>query len=231
MSSPKILAIDDEQDILNIISDILREEEMEVFSVSNEKGALDYLKENKVDLVLLDLKLGEDNGFDLLKTIREMQFDMPIIILSAKKKTHHKVLGLGIGADDYLTKPFDESELIARVNAHLRRYKSANNRITTANGYLSIDCLKIDLNSYKFYKNDKEIELSARAIKIMQYFMENPGRVFTKEQIYQNAWDNNYFDENTVMVYISNLRKKIEDRPDKPEFIKTVWGIGYKFMS
>jgi DNA-binding response OmpR family regulator len=232
MANEKILIVDDDDSLREIIAAAITMEGMKAEQATSGKQALLAVKKNHYDLVLLDLMLGDTDGFDILKEIRNDYPYIPVLILSARKESYNKVLGLGIGADDYVTKPFCNEELIARIKAIIRRTRALTNDAAkkTRVQYLEQDCLKLDLYSYKLVKRDSVIKLSGRNFRLLKLFMENPGRVFTKEQIYKNAWDDNYFDENTLMVYISKLRKDIEDDPENPYFIKTVWGIGYKFL-
>lgn len=230
MTKATILIIEDDPDIRGLLVDILRDEEVRILTASNEEQGMSGITENKVDLVLLDLVLGNDDGLEVLKKIRAMSFDMPIIIVSSKNRMHSKVLGLGLGADDYITKPFDESELVARINAHLRRYRNSKPAAQGKEESITVDALRLDLKSFKVYKNEKEVHLSLRCIKILRLFMENPNRVFSKEQIYHSAWDDTFYDDNTIMVYISELRKKIESDSDRHKYIQTIRGLGYKFV-
>lgn len=230
MANEKILIVDDDENIIGLIVSLLKEENMEIKETCKGKEALPLLLENEFDLLILDLMLGDVDGFEVLKEIRNNFPYLPVLILSARKEIYNKILGLGLGADDYITKPFVREELVARIKANIRRCKILRNVPNKNQLQLIHETLKLDLKEYKLYKNDKEIKLSSRHIKLLKFFMENPKQVFSKEQIYRNVWEDNLYDDNTVMVYIRNLRKIIEDDPDNPYFIKTVWGIGYKFL-
>ncbi len=169
------------------------------------------------------------DGLEVLKKIRSDNQFIHVIILSAREEDYDKVLGLGLGADDYITKPFIPGELIARVKAQLRRHSLSRAADNADTDILRSGAFELDMKSYIIKKNDKILDLSAKEIKLLSFFMRNPERVFTKKQIYENVWEDNYFDDNSLMVYIRHLREKIEDNPNDPEYLVTVWGIGYKF--
>lgn len=229
MSKEKILVVDDDIEIRELIVKYLKKEDMNITQAENGYEALDLIVNNNFDLVILDIMMDGIDGFEVLKQIRSKNDYLHVIILSAREEDYDKVLGLGLGADDYVTKPFSPSELIARIKSQLRRVKMSSNNSIEEVKIISSGIFKIDLNSYKITKEDKILELSAKEINLFKFFVENPERVFTKKQIYENVWEDGYFDENTVTVYIRHLREKIEDNPNKPEFITTVWGIGYKY--
>ncbi len=229
MYKEKILVVDDEEEIRELISKYLQKENMDIIQAENGEKALQLIKKNEFDLVILDIMMEGIDGFEVLKKIRNDNQYLHVIILSAREEDYDKVLGLGLGADDYMTKPFNPNELIARVRSQLRRSKISKDKFSGKNDIIDSGSFKVDLKSYKVLKNGKELDLSAREFKLLKFFIENPDRVFTKQQVYNNVWEDGYFDENTLMVYISHLREKIEDNPNKPIFIKTVWGIGYKY--
>ncbi|RPJ05283.1 MAG: DNA-binding response regulator, partial [Spirochaetaceae bacterium] len=191
--------------------------------------ALMLFQREKYDLVILDLMMAGMDGFAVLKSIREKNQDLRVIIISAREEDYDKVLGFGLGADDYITKPFSPSELVARVKSQMRRMKITRESKGQDYDVIVSGPLKLDQKSFKAYSGDAEIALSHREFRLLRLFMENPGRVFTKQQIYAAAWDDEYFDENTLMVYISHLRDKIENDPGKPGLITTVRGIGYRY--
>lgn len=228
MANERILLVDDDDELRKAVCSCLELENMKVTQLDNGYDVMNILQRNSFDLVILDLVLKDLDGFEILKDIRHRFETLPVIVLSAKKTLNNKVLGLGLGADDYITKPFCEDELIARIKSHIRRVICIHNSIQLEKKFLYYDSLKLDVNSFKLHKNDKEIKLNARLFKLVRYFMENPDRVISKRQIYEHVWDDAYYDENTIMVYIRNLRKLIEDNPDKPSYIHTVWGMGYK---
>ena len=229
MVKEKILVVDDEEEIRELITKYLQKENMEITEAESGEKALQLIKKKEFDLVILDIMMEGIDGFEVLKQIRKDNQLLHVIILSAREEDYDKVLGLGLGADDYMTKPFSPSELIARVKTQIRRSKMIKDKFASSGDLITSGCFTINLKSYKATKNEKELDLSARELKLLKFFIENPDRVFTKQQIYENVWDDSYFDENSLMVYISHLREKIEDNPNKPVFIKTVWGIGYKY--
>ncbi len=229
MYKEKILVVDDEEEIRELISKYLQKENMDITQAENGEKALQLFKKNEFDLIILDIMMEGIDGFEVLKKIRTDNQFLHVIILSAREEDYDKVLGLGLGADDYMTKPFSPNELIARVRSQLRRSKISKDKFSGKNDIIDSGCFKVDLKSYKVLKNGIELDLSTREFKLFKFFIENPDRVFTKQQVYNNVWEDGYFDENTLMVYISHLREKIEDNPNKPIFIKTVWGIGYKY--
>jgi DNA-binding response OmpR family regulator len=229
MSREKILVVDDDPEIRELISKYLKKEEFNVTETSDGYKALQLLKNTTFDLIILDIMMEGIDGFEVLRRIRSDNDNIHVIMLSAREEDHDKVLGLGLGADDYITKPFSPQELIARIKSHLRRNNiSITNKINQAI-IIEAGIFKIDTSSYNVTKSDKLLELSAKEMNLLKFFMENTNRVFTKKQIYENVWKDNYFDENSLSVYIRHLREKIEDNPNEPTHIITVWGIGYKF--
>ncbi len=221
-----ILIADDEKDILNLIKISLVENGYTAFTAQNGKEAWDILTTQEVHLAVLDVMMPVMDGFNLLRKIREHS-TIPVIFLTARIDDMDKVLGLG--ADDYIAKPFSVAELMARVGAQLRRnneYLSPKEKAATTIVYGN---LSIDTDKCCAFKNGELIELGAKEYKLLLYFMEHPERFFTKRQLYHAVWDEElYFDDNTVMVHISRIRSRIEDDPQKPKYLKTIRGIGYK---
>lgn len=196
--------------------------------VYNGKNTLSFLKNDDIDLVILDVMLPEIDGFTVLKQIRAIT-NIPVLMLSAKSDEMNKVLGLKTGADDYLTKPFGLSELIARVENLFRRCDPQKPN-TETNTIFSFKGLQIDKEKCIVLKASVALSLTSKEYKLLCFLAENPQKVFTKKQIYNNVWEDNFmYDDNTIMALISRLRKKIEDNPDSPQYIQTVWGIGYRF--
>jgi DNA-binding response OmpR family regulator len=224
-----ILIADDENDIRNLVKISLEENGYTVLTAKNGKEAWDILAAQDVHLAILDVMMPVMDGFNLLRKIREHS-TIPVIFLTARADDMDKVLGLGLGADDYIAKPFSIAELVARVGAQLRR----NNEYLSPKEKSSADIitygnLSIDKEKCCAFKDGKPIELSAKEYKLLLHFLENPGKVFTKRQLYHAVWDEEYyFDDNTVMVHISRIRDRIEDDPQKPKYLKTIRGIGYK---
>lgn len=222
-----ILIADDEIDIRNLIKISLEESGYTVLTAENGKQAWDIISTRDVGLAILDVMMPVMDGFNLLRKIRENS-TIPVIFLTARTDDMDKVLGLGLGADDYISKPFSISELIARVGAQLRR----NNEYLTPKekpDAIVYGNLSVDKGKCCAFKGGVPIELGAKEYKLLLHFMENPERVFTKRQLYRAVWDEDYYyDDNTVMVHISRLRGRVEDDPQKPRYLKTIRGIGYK---
>lgn len=224
----KILIADDEADIRNLIKINLEENGYTVLSAQNGKEALDLLLSEDIHLAILDVMMPIMDGFNLLRKIREYN-TIPVIMLTARTDDMDKVLGLGLGADDYLSKPFSVSELIARVGAQLRRSNEYLTPIEKSVTTVTYGNLSMDREKCCAFKDGKPIELGAKEYKLLLYFVENPERVFTKRQLYHAVWEEDfYYDDNTIMVHISRIRSRIEDDPQKPKYLKTIRGIGYK---
>lgn len=223
-----ILIADDEQDILNLISTCLEENGYKTVTVQNGKEACEKFFSQHFDLVILDVMMPVLDGFNALRKIRESS-TVPVILLTARVDDMDKVLGLGLGADDYISKPFSIAELVARVKAQMRRsgeYSLSKDKPTSVITYGEIT---IDKEKCCAHKNGVPMELGAKEFKLLLHFMENPERVFTKRQLYGAVWeDDYYYDDNTIMVHISRLRNRIEDEPQNPKYLKTIRGIGYK---
>lgn len=224
----KILIVDDEKEIRDLIEIYLRNEGYEVEKAATGLEAIKFVEERNVDLIILDIMMPVVNGIDACIKIRE-QHNIPIIMLSAKVEDIDKILGLSVGADDYLAKPFNPLELIARVKAQLRRFTKLNTA-QTSNKILEEGLLKMNLETGKVFKSNIEINLTPTEFSILKLLWVNKGMVFKIETIYERVWEQEYFDNNnTVMVHIRKLREKIEDNPRIPDYIFTVWGVGYKF--
>ncbi|OMH24453.1 response regulator transcription factor [Bacillus thuringiensis] len=225
-----ILIVDDDKDIIDLLKLFLEMENFFVIEASNGEVALKCLEENHIDLAIVDIMMPKMDGYQLIKKIREtLQF--PILILSAKSQEVDKIIGLGIGADDFITKPFSALEIIARVQAHLRRsYEFNDKAVEDKEKQIHMGDLVLDHHSCTLYKSSETIILSATEYKILTLFMGEPGRIFTKKQIFENVWSDYYCaDDNTIMVHISRLREKLEDSPKNPVYIKTIRGLGYRF--
>ncbi len=191
-----------------------------------ERALVEFSK-NAFDIVLLDLMLPKVNGKEVLRKIRENS-TVPVIIISAKDSELDKILGLELGADDYITKPFSLNELNARINAALRRIGYYKNTVVKEKKLQRGDLI-LDIDNYQIIKNNTVIDLTSKEFEILKLFLENPKKVFTKAQIFSSIWQDDFMnDENTVMVHIRRVREKIEDNPSEPKYIKTIWGIGYK---
>ena len=224
-----ILIADDEDDIRNLIRISLEENGYTVWTARNGKEAWDILSSREVHLAILDVMMPVMDGFNLIRKIREHS-TIPVIFLTARADDMDKVLGLGLGADDYMAKPFSAAELVARVGAQLRRnneYLSSLKEKPSA--IITYGNLSIDKEKCCAYKDGEPIELGAKEFKLLLHFMEHPEKVFTKRQLYHAVWEEEYyFDDNTMMVHISRIRSRSEDDPQKPKYLKTIRGIGYK---
>ncbi|MCI8672841.1 MAG: response regulator transcription factor [Lachnospiraceae bacterium] len=222
----KILLVEDDGEIAAMLKEFLEMEQYQVEIASDGERACEMFFSGDYRLVLLDLMIPKISGMEVMKKIRE-ESTVPIIIVSAKDGDADKILGLGLGADDYITKPFSVTEVLARIRANIRRdmeyRKSIREQLLSAGGIV------MDTDTYSVTKDGKSVQLTAKEFEILRLFLQNPHKVYTKEQIYSLVWNDAYLgDENAVNVHISRLRNKIEDDPRKPVYILTVWGIGYK---
>lgn len=231
MKDIRILIADDDKEIRNLLKIYLERELYMVDTAINGKEALHLFNQNNYNLVILDLMMPKIDGIEVCKKLRD-KTNVPILMLTAKDHEVDKILGLSIGADDYITKPFSIHEVIARVKALMRRFfVLGSNNTAQEKTTLSFKGLTINLNTYTVHTNKEEISLTGKELELLKFFTSNPGQVFTKTQLFRNVWDDNYIeDDNTVMVHIRKLRKKIEIDPSNPKFIQTIWGIGYKFV-
>ena len=227
----KILIIEDEEAIAMIEQDYLELSDFETEVVSDGASALQKLSDNSYDLILLDLMLpGGMSGYDVCKKIRG-QVDIPIIMVTAKTESLDKVLGLELGADDYLTKPFDPAELVARVKANLNQYERLKGQTAQAEEKLAIGKgIVMELGSYKVTKNGKELRFPNKEFELLRFLAQNPNYVYSKEQLFEKIWGYDYIgDPATVAVHINRIREKIEQDSNNPKLIETVWGVGYRF--
>ncbi|SDY42120.1 response regulator transcription factor [Lachnobacterium bovis] len=224
----EILVAEDDADIVELMVLYLENSNYNVLKASDGVEAYEVLKTNNVDLAIVDIMMPKMNGYELIKKIRETS-NIPIIIVSAKNSDSDKILGLDLGADDYVVKPFNTLELVSRVNSNLRRFYDFNDNKGRESEILKVGELELDTNNLILKKNKNEIELTPTEYKIVSLLMKKPGRVFTKVQIYENV-KGEYFeaDDNTIMVHISKIREKIEEDSHNPKYIKTVRGLGYK---
>lgn len=222
----RILIVEDELDLANIIKDYLEKELYEVEICTEGDKAIEIFDKFKPSLVILDLMLPGMNGYEICQNIRKKS-TIPILILSAKIDEFDKVKGLDLGADDYITKPFRPRELLARVNAQLRRSQVFNKENLEI---IDIENIRIYTKEYKVEKDSRDLDLSRNEFELLMFLSKNPRQVFSREQLYDRIWGfDSYGDLNTVTVTINRLRQKIEDNPKNPKYILTVWGVGYKF--
>lgn len=224
----KILLVEDDVEISEMVSVQLEKEGFNLVTAFDGEEAITNFAEYSFDLVILDLMIPKVSGMDILKSIRENS-KVPVLIMSAKDSDVDKALGLGFGADDYLTKPFSMIELTARVKAIIRRATDYSKVEQAVDSFREIGDLSIDLENFSVLKKGTEIKLTSKEFSILKLFVTNPSRVFTKAQLYRFIWNDDYYgDENVINVHIRRLREKIEDDPSNPCYIKTIWGIGYK---
>lgn len=225
----KVLIAEDDSDIAELLSLYLNSDGFITTNVSNGKDALEELKKEIYSVLLVDIMMPEINGYDLIKELRTFS-QIPVIVISAKAADEDRVLGLNIGADVYITKPFNPLEVVAYVKASIRRNNMVENtNKKEQNTVLKVGDLEFDTSKYILKKDGKVLSLTASELKIICMMMESPERIFTKAQIYERIAGDSYMnDDSTVMVHISNIRQKIEDVPSNPKYIKTVRGLGYK---
>jgi two-component system response regulator VanR len=229
MDKETILIVDDEKEIRDLIQIYLKNEGYNTLKAENGLEALEILKNNQVHLIILDIMMPKMDGIQACMKVRE-ENNVPIIMLSAKSEDMDKILGLTTGADDYLTKPFNPLELVARVKSQLRRFIKLNSAAASKNeGLIEIDDLTIDVDTHEIRIDGKEVRLTPREFDIVELLGRNRGMVFSIERIYELVWKEQFIQsDNTVMVHIRKIREKLEENPRKPKYIKTVWGVGYK---
>lgn len=231
MNQYKILLVEDDREISEMLRDYLATENYDVVCAFDGQEACRLFEEGGYSLVLLDLMIPKISGMEVMQRIRRGSY-VPIIILSAKDTETDKTLGLALGADDYITKPFSVVEVLARIKANIRRatqYDSASADTAAASALLTAGELSMNLADYTVTKKGSRVELTAKEFEILKLLLQNPKKVYTKEQLYSLVWNDAYLgDENAVNVHISRLRNKIEDDSRNPRYVVTVWGIGYK---
>lgn len=228
MAQHTILLVDDEKEIIDLLEIYLKNEGFRLLRAGNGLEALSILQKEEVDLVVLDIMMPKMDGIEACLKIRE-QKNMPIIMLSAKSQDMDKIFGLSTGADDYVSKPFNPLELIARIKSQLRRYTRLNVALPNKDHEIEVDELTINTSTHEVKVEGREIRLTPREFAILELLARHRGIVWSIEKIYESVWKEAYLDsDNTVMVHIRKIREKIEANPRKPKFIKTVWGVGYK---
>lgn len=232
MEKGNILIVDDEKEIRDLVEIYLKGEGYDTIKACDGEDAISIVQENDIDLIILDVMMPKLNGIETCLKIREIK-EMPIIMLSAKSEDIDKILGLNMGADDYLTKPFNPLELVARVKSQLRRFykfssKSGKESDEDKN-VIQIDEMTINLETHEVTLNGELLKLTPTEFDILALLAQSRGKVFSIENIYESVWNQEFMtSDNTVMVHIRKIREKIEDNPRQPRFIKTVWGVGYK---
>ena len=216
-----------EDDIRRLLALNMKKEGYDVIECKDGIEALEAFKKQEIHLALLDIMMPNIDGITVMEEIRKLSI-IPIIFITAMSRDTEKVLALGLGADDYIVKPINAIELTARVSAQLRRcYKYIKNKEESIE--IKLGELRLNKEKFEVYKNELKIDLNPKEFKILDLLMSNPGRVYTKKQIYEKVWDEQYFgDDNTLLVHLSHLREKIEENPKTPKYLKTIRGIGYK---
>lgn len=229
MEKETVLIVDDEKEIGDLLEIYLRNEGYQILRASDGVQALELLDQRDVDLIILDIMMPRMDGIQACMKIREAK-NMPIIMLSAKSQDMDKIMGLTTGADDYVTKPFNPLELVARVKSQLRRYTRLNvAHQVIKEDEVEIDELTINISTHEVRIDGREVKLTPREFAILELLARNRGMVFSIEKIYEKVWNEHFYQsDSTVMVHIRKIREKIEENPRKPRFIKTVWGVGYK---
>ncbi len=226
MANEKILVIDDELPIRLALRTAFGRENMQVSEAASGAEAFKLLGEEHFDLIVLDVMLTDMDGYTILQKLRAAENMTPVLMLSGRGDEADQVLGLGMGADDYLTKPFHLAVLIQKVKALIRR----NSVYSQSRKHLIVEgSFRFDLMKLEAFKEEQKLQFTARELALFRFFMEHPGKVFTKEQLYHQVWDENVVDDNTIMVYIKRIREKIEEDVKNPAYLKTIRGVGYIF--
>lgn len=222
-----ILVLDDEKEIADLVELYLKNEDYHVYKFYTSEEAIECINTVELDLAILDVMIKGKDGFEICKYIREKDLNFPIIMLTAKIEDKDKITGLTLGADDYITKPFNPLELVARVKAALRRYTKYNEKTEKESIY--IEGLEINKKTHKCLLYDKDVELTPLEFDILLYLANSRGQVVSSEELFEKVWKEKYLDNNnTVMVHIRRIREKLKEDTRNPKFIKTVWGVGYK---
>lgn len=228
--SYKVLMIDDDEVIAQTTAEYFNMFDVKTAYVTSYDDAVSFLDKNLVDLLLLDINLGDKSGFDLCRKVRE-EYDMPIFFISARTSDDDVLIALNIGGDDYIKKPYTLNVLLAKVKAVLGRYAKAkdekSDRGNSSFSDLLSDDIRLDVNTHKLVCKDESVSLKAMEYKLLYYLMENRGRVVTKDELLKNVWDDEFVGEGTLAVHVRHLREKIEKDPKNPDIIKTIWGVGY----
>lgn len=230
MPDISILMIDDETAVLKAVSSALKKEHMKVSCADNGTLALEILDKNEFDIILLDIMMPGQDGFDLLKEIRRRQIFTPVILVSGRDEDSAQVEGLGLGADDYITKPFSKSVLSSKIQAIVRRTNQYSQSQTAIQTTVNKGPFTLHMDSQTVQKDGQEVSLTSKEFALLCLFMENPEYVFSKQELFSKVWRSDATDDNTILVYIKKLRSKIEENPSAPVHIRTVWGKGYQFF-
>lgn len=225
-----ILIVEDEQGIRETLKIFLKNQGYHILEAANGKEGLEIIQNHEIHLAIVDIMMPVMDGITMVMKLRN-DYDFPIIFLSAKSEDIDKITGLNLGADDYVTKPFEPMELIARVNSNMRRYEqilSLKSEPEIQKNQLSVGDLILNMHTKEVYVNSKAVRLTAKEFQILKLLMSYPGRIYSAQEIYEIIWQEEAVNTETIMVHIRRLREKIEDNPKKPVYLKVVWGIGYK---
>lgn len=228
----KVMLIDDDESMQVLVEQIARRGNYDFCCAGNGQDGLEMLRAEHPDFLILDVMLPDTNGFEICETLRAEGRKIPIMFLTAKGDIVDKSIGFKAGGDDYLVKPFDNSELLLRIEAHLRRHKGdlAFARASAQNGHTDVGDLSISFGKYLVEKNGRALDLTSKEFEILALLAANPGKVFTRQQIYEHIWGTeSVVDANSITVFIRRIREKIEDNASQPKYLLTVWGVGYKF--
>ena len=220
-----VLIVDDDEDVRKMLFKVVKSNGIEADTAISGEEALTLVAEKRYDLILLDVNMGGMDGFEVIESIRSRGLQTPVIIVSGRKEDYDTLYGLDIGADDYITKPFNPITLGAKIKALIRRSRSSTGASSIIAGPF-----RYDTATLRFYKNGAEVPLSSKENAIIKLFIDNVNRVFSKDMLYDLIWGNAIIDENAIMVYINRLRQKIEEDPANPKYIQTIRGLGYRFV-
>lgn len=227
----RILIVEDDKEIREGVEIYLRNQGYEVYQAANGVEGLKIIEQQELHLAIVDIMMPVMDGVTMLMKLRSMNYEFPVIMLSAKSEEVDKIMGLNMGADDYVTKPFTPLELLARVNSHLRRYSkylNALNEDQNKEHIYTIGGLELNEDTVEVSVDGEPVRLTPMEFKIVQLLIKNPGRVFSAEEIYERIWNEKAVNTDTIMVHVRNIREKIEIDPRNPKYLKVVWGVGYK---
>ena len=227
----RILIVEDDKEIREGVEIYLRNQGYEVYQAANGQEGLEIVKSKELHLMILDVMMPVMDGITMLMKTRDLGYEFPVLMLSAKSEEVDKIMGLNMGADDYISKPFTPLELLARVNSHLRRYSKYMSAVsgTAAREHIyTLGGLELNEDSVELTVDGEPVKLTPMEFKIVQLLMKNPGRVFSADEIYERVWNEKAVNTDTIMVHVRNIREKIEIDPKNPKYLKVVWGVGYK---
>lgn len=226
-----ILVVEDDKEIREGVGIYLKSQGYEVYQAANGQEGLAQIQQQEIHLAIVDIMMPVMDGVTMLMKLRSMNYEFPVIMLSAKSEEVDKIMGLNMGADDYVTKPFTPLELLARVNSHLRRYTKYLSAVNDGNGkdhIYTIGGLELNEDTVEVSVDGEPVKLTPMEFKIVQLLIKNPGRVFSADEIYERIWNEKAVNTDTIMVHVRNIREKIEINPKNPKYLKVVWGVGYK---